>query len=107
MADEYDPWADAPDWGPEEWRIEWCRRKAEQDEYWAKQQAEAEANLARYRERRERWKATVGDMSPSQIGDMLLALRRGGKTVPEICEIVGNSPASIRKYMKMGASYGG
>lgn len=103
MEDDLHPWDRLRQWTDEEWEQEVTRRKAVSQEALALLNAERIAA----RERRERWKNVVGDMSPSQIGDWFLELRHGGKTIAEAVEITGASRSTIIKYSKKGASYGG
>jgi len=103
MAGDLHPWDRLRQWTDEEWEEEVLRRRASTQEFLAIQNAERIAA----RERRERWRDAVGDMSPSQIGDWFLELRREGKTVAEVAEITGASSSTIIKYSKIGASYGG
>jgi MoxR-like ATPase len=103
MADDLHPWDKLRQWTDEEWEEEVLRRRATTQRFLAVQNAERIAA----RERRERWKNAVGDMSPPQIGDWFLELRRDGKTIAEVAEITGASNSTIVKYSKEGASYGG
>jgi hypothetical protein len=103
MEDNVHPWDRQRQWTDEEWKEEVARRRAVAQE--ALNLLNAERIAAQ--ERRKRWKDAVGDMSPSQIGDWFLELRRSGKTIAQVVEITGASSSTVVKYSKQGASYEG